>query len=58
MPFEPEYAGDDAFVFARERRPGVPLVVLAGHYDTVPAQDNVPGPDRGRRRPRLRRRAT
>ena len=29
-------------------------VVLAGHYDTVPAQDNFPGRDRGRlgRRPR------
>jgi succinyl-diaminopimelate desuccinylase len=35
--------GDDAFLWARERRPGVPLVLLVGHYDTVPAQDNVPG---------------
>ena len=26
-----------------ERRPDVPLVVLAGHYDTVPAQGNIPG---------------
>ncbi|MSO95366.1 MAG: succinyl-diaminopimelate desuccinylase [Thermoleophilia bacterium] len=41
--FEAEYAADDAFVFARPRRAGVPLVVLVGHYDTVPAQDNVPG---------------
>jgi succinyl-diaminopimelate desuccinylase len=41
--FEPEFAGDDAFLFARRRRPQAPLVVLAGHYDTVPAQDNVPG---------------
>ncbi len=41
--FEPEYAAEDAFVFARPRREGVPLVVLVGHYDTVPAQDNVPG---------------
>ncbi len=41
--FEPEFANDDAFLFERERRVGVPLVVLAGHYDTVPAQDNVPG---------------
>jgi len=41
--FAPEFAGDDAFLFTRSRRPGVPLVVLAGHYDTVPAQDNVPG---------------
>jgi succinyl-diaminopimelate desuccinylase len=33
----------DAFLWARERRPGVPLVLLVGHYDTVPAQENVPG---------------
>jgi succinyl-diaminopimelate desuccinylase len=42
-PFEPVFAGDDAFLWARERRPGVPFLLLAGHYDTVPAQDNVPG---------------
>jgi len=41
--FEPEYRGDDAFVFARPRRDGHQLVVLAGHYDTVPAQGNLPG---------------
>lgn len=41
--FAAEFTGDDAFLFVRDRRPGVPLVVLAGHYDTVPAQDNVPG---------------
>ena len=41
--FEPEYRGDDAVVFARPRREGRDLVVLAGHYDTVPAQDNLPG---------------
>ena len=41
--FAPEYAAEDAFVFARPRRPEVPLVLLVGHYDTVPAQDNVPG---------------
>ena len=34
---------DEAFVFAGSRRAGAPLVVLAGHYDTVPAQDNIPG---------------
>ena len=39
-----EYESEDAFVWsdahdARDR----PLVVLAGHYDTVPAQENVPG---------------
>jgi succinyl-diaminopimelate desuccinylase len=41
--FAPEYEAEDAFVFARQRRPGAPLVLLVGHYDTVPAQDNVPG---------------
>jgi succinyl-diaminopimelate desuccinylase len=41
--FAPEYAADDAFVFALPRRPDTPLVLLVGHYDTVPAQDNVPG---------------
>ena len=41
--FRTEFSGDDVFLFARERREGVPLVVLAGHYDTVPAQGNVPG---------------
>ena len=44
--FEAEYAAEDAFVFARPRRPGVPLVLLVGHYDTVPAQGNVPGGSR------------
>jgi len=38
-----EYAADDAFVFARPRRGGRDLVVLAGHWDTVPAQENLPG---------------
>jgi succinyl-diaminopimelate desuccinylase len=41
--FTPEYEAEDAFVWASPRRDGRPLVVLAGHYDTVPAQDNVPG---------------
>ena len=41
--FQPEYRGEDACVFARPRREGRDLVVLAGHYDTVPAQDNLPG---------------
>ena len=38
-----EFAGDEAFLFASPRRPGFPLIVLAGHYDTVPAQGNLPG---------------
>ncbi len=37
------YAHDEAFFFLPERRLGAPLVVLAGHYDTVPAQANIPG---------------
>ena len=41
--FEPEYEAEDAFVWASARREGRPLVVLAGHYDTVPAQGNVAG---------------
>ena len=41
--FEAEYEAEDAFVWARSRRKGKPLVVLAGHYDTVPAQENMPG---------------
>jgi succinyl-diaminopimelate desuccinylase len=38
-----EFAGDEAYLLAPPRRPELPLVVLAAHYDTVPAQDNVPG---------------
>ena len=38
-----EWIGDEAAFFVPDRRPGVPLVVLAGHYDTVPAQGNIPG---------------
>lgn len=41
--FDEIYGGDEAFLWARERRGGVPLLVLAGHYDTVPPQDNIPG---------------
>lgn len=38
-----EYGGDEAFFFVPERRRDAPLVLLAGHYDTVPAQENLPG---------------
>ena len=41
--FTPVFEGDEAFFWARERRSGAPFLVLAGHYDTVPAQDNLPG---------------
>jgi succinyl-diaminopimelate desuccinylase len=34
---------EDAALYAPPRRPDVPFVMLAGHYDTVPAQGNVPG---------------
>jgi succinyl-diaminopimelate desuccinylase len=37
------HRGDDALVYTSERHAGVPLVVLAGHLDTVPAQGNRPG---------------
>lgn len=37
-----EAAADEATLWLLPRR-GLPLVVLAGHYDTVPAQGNVPG---------------
>jgi succinyl-diaminopimelate desuccinylase len=39
----PEYAGDEAYLLLPDRRADAPLVLLAGHYDTVPAQDNLPG---------------
>jgi succinyl-diaminopimelate desuccinylase len=39
----PDYAGDEAYLVVPNRRSDVPLVVLAGHYDTVPAQGNFPG---------------
>ena len=38
-----EYAGDEAFFFVPATRRDAPLIVLAGHYDTVPAQGNLPG---------------
>jgi succinyl-diaminopimelate desuccinylase len=36
------YATDEALLFAADRSER-PLVLLAGHLDTVPAQDNLPG---------------
>src|SRR5262245_36085409 len=38
-----ETAVDGASFWASAPRDGAPFVVLAGHYDTVPAQDNLPG---------------
>jgi succinyl-diaminopimelate desuccinylase len=45
VPAELPRAGEveEAFLFAPARRPATPLVVLVGHYDTVPAQENIPG---------------
>ena len=34
---------DDCLMYMTPRRPGRPFVLLAGHLDTVPAQDNLPG---------------
>jgi succinyl-diaminopimelate desuccinylase len=42
MPWEPVFANDDLSTLWA-RRDGKPLVVFAGHLDTVPAQDNLPG---------------
>src|SRR3712207_490570 len=33
----------ETLFYATPRRPETPLVVLAGHLDTVPAQGNLPG---------------
>ncbi len=38
-----EYGRDEAYLFVPRRRRTAPLVVLVGHYDTVPAQGNLPG---------------
>ena len=38
-----EFEGDEAYFFVSDRRVDAPLVVLAGHYDTVPSQGNLPG---------------
>ncbi|MCS7007610.1 MAG: succinyl-diaminopimelate desuccinylase [Gaiellaceae bacterium] len=38
-----EYVSDAAQLLVPARRRARPLVTLAGHYDTVPSQGNVPG---------------
>jgi succinyl-diaminopimelate desuccinylase len=43
LPLEPLFASDDVLFATTARREGRPLVVFAGHVDTVPAQDNLPG---------------
>ena len=42
VPLPVAYATEEALLFATERT-GRPLVLLAGHLDTVPAQGNLPG---------------
>jgi succinyl-diaminopimelate desuccinylase len=41
IPLEPLYDDGESLLYAR--RTGKPLVLLAGHTDTVPAQGNLPG---------------
>ena len=41
--WEEDGAADEAFFFGSQRHRDRPLVVLAAHYDTVPAQGNLPG---------------
>jgi succinyl-diaminopimelate desuccinylase len=43
LPLEPATADDDVLFATTPRRAGSELVLLAGHLDTVPAQDNLPG---------------
>jgi succinyl-diaminopimelate desuccinylase len=41
--FERHHDRDASIVVAMPRRADTPLVLFAGHLDTVPAQDNIPG---------------
>jgi succinyl-diaminopimelate desuccinylase len=41
VPLETAFADGDSVIYAK--RAGRPLVLLAGHTDTVPAQGNIPG---------------
>ena len=43
LPLEPVWSSDDVLFATSARRPERPLVLLAGHVDTVPAQGNLPG---------------
>ena len=43
LPLEPVWESEDVLFATTARQAGRPLVMLAGHVDTVPAQDNLPG---------------
>src|SRR6266496_293270 len=43
LPLELVWSSDDVLFATSKREAGRPLVLLAGHVDTVPAQDNLPG---------------
>ena len=41
--FHQAFADGEGFFYSTDRSPGRPFVVLAGHLDTIPLQDNLPG---------------
>ena len=41
--FDERFADGEGFFYVTERLPERPLILLAGHLDTVPIQDNLPG---------------
>src|SRR6476659_11095647 len=41
VPLDTAFSDGESLLYAK--REGKPLVLLAGHTDTVPAQDNLPG---------------
>src|SRR6476619_4628577 len=41
VPLDTAFSDGESLIYAK--RSGRPLVLLAGHTDTVPAQDNLPG---------------
>ena len=43
LPLEPAWSTEDVLFATSRRTAGRPLVLLAGHVDTVPAQGNLPG---------------
>src|SRR6185369_11457033 len=43
LPLEPAWTSEDVLFATSRRTAGQPLVLLAGHTDTVPAQGNLPG---------------